>query len=283
MSGMGLLYVLLSIFAEGAGKTIDKLNFRRNRVAAQQLVFIIFIVMSLSLTAFVLLTHQAFPHFSLATLGLVALIAVVSFGSNVFEFLSLKADDLSLREPLCDFQPLAAGLIGYMLFPAERKPGFLLAFVLGGIIVYYGTHRRKLRRLQKKGMTYLLIGISLEAFLPSLYMVTLNHLAPAYVSLFRVVSVLALTSLFFPPKSRAKLTSKRSSYAVASGFIYAGGALASMYAIKELGVVLSMLLMLLGPALHYFSGYFILKENVRRGELASSLLLAVLITVTALR
>lgn len=44
-----------------------------------------------------------------------------------------------------------------------------------------------------------------------------------------------------------------------------------------------MLLMLLGPFLRYLSGYFILKENVRKGEMASSFLLALVVLVPILK
>src|SRR5665213_718503 len=280
---MGLLYLLLSIISESTAKTIDKLNFRRNRIASRQMNLLLFFAMAVCLLLYLLIAKPPLPHFALVTVGLVALIALASFGSNVFDVLSLKADDLSLREPLLDFQPIVAGLIGYMLFPAERKPGFLLAFVLGAVIVYYGTHRRKLRRLQKKGMSYLTLAICFEAFLPSIYKVTLIHLSPFYIALFRVLSVLVLSSLFFPPRNVPHLTSKKFGYAFLSGIVYAIGTVSSLYAIRELGVVLTMLLMLLGPFLRYMSGYFILKENVRKGEIASSFLLALVVLVPILR
>jgi glucose uptake protein GlcU len=279
---MGFLYLLISIFGESTAKTIDKLNFRRNRIAARQLMLLIFCAMSVSLSLFIFLTRQPFPHFTLVVLGLAVLIALVSFGSNVFDVLSLKADDLSLREPLCDFEPIAAGLVGYALFPAERRPGFLLAFLLGAIIVYYGTHRRKLRRIQKKGMTYLLLAVCLEALLPSIYNVALGHLSPFYIALLRTTSVLVLSIIFFPPKKILKFSSKKLSYSTLSGVIYAISAVGSLYAIRELGVVLTMLLMLLGPFLRYLSGYFILKENVRKGEMVSSFLLATVVMMPIL-
>lgn len=279
---MGFLYLLLSIFGESVGKTIDKLNFRRNRIAARQMQLLEFFAMSMSLLVFMVIVKHPLPRFALVSLGLVALIGVVSFASNVFDVLSLKVDDLSLREPLLDFQPIVAGLVGYALFPAERKPGFLLAFLLGAIIVYYGTHRRKLRRLQKKGMSYLLLAVAFESMLPSIYKVTLGHLSPFYIALLRSLSVLVLSSLFFAPKNTRKFSSKKFSYSFLAGMVYAVGAVASLYAIRELGVVLTMLLMLLGPFLRYFSGYFILKENVRVGEMVSSFLLALVVLVPIL-
>lgn len=283
ISSMGLFYVFLSIVAESAGKTVDKLNFKRNRIAALTEMLLGFMFMSVWITLFIALTRQPIPHFRLVSVGLISLVVLVSLLSNIFDVLSVKANDLSLREPLVDFRPIAAGLVGYLLFPAERKPGFLLAFMLGAVIVYYGSHRRKLRKFQKKGMTYLLLVTAFEALLPSIYKETVLYLSPAYIAWFRIVAIFALSLVFFPLRSARRITPNMIRYDALSGAVYTVGAVASIYAIKELGVVLTMLLLLLGPFLRYSAGYFILKENVRRGEIVSSALLAMVVMIPIIK
>jgi len=204
---MGFLYLFLSILGESSGKTIDKFNFRRNRVNPRQLLFIVFYTMTASIFGFIILTKQTFPHISLITLALLIGIAIFSFGGNVFDCLSLKADDLSLREPLVDFEPILTGFLGYLIFPAERKTAFLVAFILGALIVRWGIHRRKLRKFQSKGIYYLWIGVLLYAIVPIFYKEALVHLSPTYIAFFRVSSILLLTSIFFPPKSCLLYTS----------------------------------------------------------------------------
>lgn len=279
---MGFLSLLLSIFGESAGKTVDKLNFRRNHITVRQDMLFGFLVMSTSLLLYVMLTHQPFPRLPLAALAITTLIALFSFGQNVFDTLSVKADDISLREPLVDFEPIVAGLVGYAIFPAERKTAFLAAFLIGAFIVRWGIHRRKLRKFQIKGMFYLWIAVGLQAILPSLYKEALVYLSPTYIALFRLISVLILTSLFFPIKNLRNVTPRMVRYSLTAGIIYAIAAVASIYAIQVLGVVLTMLFFMLGPALRYLSSYFILKEKVRRGEVMSSLLLAVVVVVATL-
>jgi drug/metabolite transporter (DMT)-like permease len=279
---MGLFYVLAAVLAESAGKTVDKLNFKRNKISALAEMFLAFMFMSAWITLFIILTRQPIPRFELISTGLVALVIVLSLISNIFDVLSLKANDLSLRELLIDFEPIAAGLVGYALFPAERRPGFLLAFALGAVIVYYGTHRRKLRKFQKKGLVYLLVVVAMEALLPSVYKEAVAYLPPAYIAWFRILSIFTISLIFFPLHSIRKITSSMLRYEVLSGAIYVVGTLASIYAIKELGVVLTMLLLLLGPLLRYSAGYFILKEKVRKGELVSSFLLAVVVMLPVL-
>lgn len=100
---MGFIYLFLSIVGESAGYTIDKMNFKKNRIGFSQLMIMTFFVMTVTLFAFILISNEPIPDFTLVSLLLMGLIIVVSFGSNVFDYLSLKVDDRSLREPMIDF------------------------------------------------------------------------------------------------------------------------------------------------------------------------------------
>jgi hypothetical protein len=276
---MGFLFSFIAILCESLAKTVDKLNIRRNRTTYRQLLLLTFFGMAVLLLAFILLTKQAFPQLTLLTLGLLSLIALVSFGANIFDDLSLRVDDLSLREPMVDFGPVLAGLIGYALFPAERKPIFLLAFIFGAAVVYWGTHRRKLGKLQKRGMAYLLLSTVLNAFLPSIYQTTLAHLSPAYITLFRCAAIFILLAIFMPVRKITKLSSGKITYSFGAAMLYALESVVSLYAIMSLGVVLTMLILMLGPALRYLSGYYILKEKVHTGEMIASFLLAIIVLI----
>jgi len=280
---MGFFFLLIAVLSESSGKTLDKINFRRNKITYRQSLLLAFFFMSLFLAGFVLIARQPLPHFTLQAVGLLALVVLLSFGGNVFDEISLKTNDLSLREPLVDFEPILAGLIGYALFPSERKPIFLLAFLLGAFIVYWGSHRRKLRRLQKKGMSQLLLATAFYAFLPSIYKYALVYVSPTYIALIRCVFILVLLTIFLPVRRVTKLSPAKIRYSFSSSAFYALGAVVSIYAIQSLGVILTTLLLMLGPALRYLSSYFILKEKVRAGEVMSSALLTVVVLVSVIK
>jgi len=278
---MDFSYLITSIFAESGGKTLDKLNFRRNKIHPRQSLLLAFMVMVLSVAGYTVVTKQPFPELPLPAVLLLVGIALFSFGGNVFDEISLQKDDLSLREPLVDFEPIATGLIAYLLFPDERKPAILIAFILGAFIVRWGVHHRKLRAYQKKGMTYLWIAVVLYAIVPVFYKEALEYMPPAYIALFRIISIFILILLFFRPKRNKKLTSSMLKYGIPAGVIYAIGAVVSLYAIQSYGLVMTMLFLMLGPALRYLAGQFILHEKVRRGEVLSSLMLAVVVAIAA--
>lgn len=278
---MDFSYLFTSIVAESTGKTLDKLNFRKNKIHPRQSLLLAFLVMSLSVAGYIVLRHQSLPQLSLPAIFLLIGIALFSFGGNVFDEISLQKDDLSLREPLVDFEPIATGLLAYLLFPEERKPAILVAFILGALIVRWGVHRRKLRAYQKKGMTYLWIAVALYAIVPILYKQALDYLSPEYIALFRIISIFVLLLLFFRPKRNKKLTPSMVKYGVPAGVMYAVGAVVSLYAIQSYGLVLTMLFLMLGPALRYLAGQFILHEKVRKGEVLSSLMLAIVVAIAA--
>ncbi len=278
---MDISYLLLSIFGESAGNVFDRLNFKKTHIKIRQALFLGFLGMSFFIWLYIYVTDQPFPQFTLVPLLFIGGIILLSFSANVFDFLSLKSDDLSLREPVIDSYPIMAGLIGYAFFPAERQTIYLWAFIAGAIIIYWGLHHAKLRARQRKGLYFLLLAMALYAVLPTLYKEALEYVSPAYISGFRVVGILILSSLFLPIKSLKGLTPKRVGYAFASSFVCSIAAIASIYAIGAYGVVLTSLFFMLGPALRYLSGYFVLHEKVRRREIISSLMLSVVVAVTA--
>jgi drug/metabolite transporter (DMT)-like permease len=280
---MGFFALFLSILAESSAKTIDKVNFARTKTTPRLMMLIIFITMSAAISSYLVITQQPFPSLSLVALGLLGLIGFFSFGGNIFDVLSLKNNDLSLREPLVDFEPIAAGLLAYLLFPQQRNIVYLIAFILGTFITFWGVHRRKLRKAEKKGLMYMWLAVAFYAILPSIYQEALEFMTPSYVAFFRVSIILVLTASFFPPrKIRQTVSTKGVLLAIIAGAIYAIGAVASLYAIDVFGVVLTLLFLMLGPSLRYLSSYFILGEKVRRGEIGSSILLLIVVVFAAI-
>ncbi len=277
---MGIIFSLLAIFSESLGTTIDKLNFRKNKVTYRQLMFLIFFGMFISLALFLGFTKQPLPQLSFVALCLVVAIGLISFLGNLFDNLSLKINDISLRQPVMGFEPALAGLVGYVLFPDERKTSYVVAFILAMIIVYWGTHQRRLRKAQKRGVACVFVAVTLYALLPSLYKLTFDYMNPEQVAFFRVAIILALTMIFIPFQQR-RLSASKIKYGLGAGIVYAAGTVFSLYALDALGVMTAMLLLLLSPALIYASGYFVLKEKVRKGEIISSIAL-VLITVATI-
>jgi drug/metabolite transporter (DMT)-like permease len=278
---MDFLYPLIAVVSDSAGQTIDRLIFKKHTISAAYLMWIVFAGMFGSLYIYVMLAGKPLPAFTITIAGLLVLIALTSFTANVFDYLSLKADDITLRQPMLGFEPVLAGLFGYIFFPGERKPAFLIALILSLGVVHYGIHRRRLGKNQSRGIGYLFLAIVCYALLPSIYKTTLPHMSPEYIAFFRVTAILLLTTIFMPIKISIK-PDEKVLLGLLVGIINAVGAVASLYAYQKLGVVQTSLLLVLAPILIYISGFFILREKVHMGELVSSIGLAIIIISTTI-
>ena len=238
--------------------------------------------MAICLVPYALLSHQPTPTITTTSIVLISAIIGVSFIANVFDALSLKADNLALREPLLDFYPILAGFMGYVFFPEERSLVTLIAFAAGALVMEWGMHRLKMRSLQRKGIVYLILSVCFYAILPTLYHYALEYFSPAYITAIRVLGIILLVSFFMRPKSPRGFTVKRIGYCLASGICASVSAIAGLYAIQTYGVVTTMLFLMLAPALRYLASQYILGETVKKVEIISSLILTLIVALATL-
>jgi len=277
---MNLFLPIITVVGSAVAGTIDKINFRRNGISPNHLMMLEFFSMSLSMVLLVVARGLPLPEFSLIAAGLMLLVIGISFAANCFDFRSLQVNDISSREPVLDVTPIIAGLFGYILFPSERETGYLIILLLSIVVVYWGSYSTHLRKAQKRGMRFVLGAVVLYAFLPSLYKLMFDYFSPEYILLFRVVGILALSLIFLSSAESSHFSRDTVSLGLLSGVFFTVAGLATLYSIAILGLIVTMFLLLLAPALRYSIGYFILREKIHRREMFSSLLLVIIVSST---
>jgi drug/metabolite transporter (DMT)-like permease len=280
---VNLVFPLLAVIGESGTNIIDKFNLSKNKISPNHLMRLAFVSMSFWVLLFILLTGKSLPHLSLASALLMLLIGAVSFAGNLFDYLSLKANDLSLRQPMLGLEPLLGGFFGYLFFTSERKPEYLIAFVISTLVVLFGTYKNGMAKADAKGILYLSLAVLIYGACPSLYRLGLEHVSPEYLTLFRVAIVALLVCIFLPTKIRKdkRLKSKRF-YGLLTGIVCSLGAIAGLYAIQHLGIAQTMLLMLLSPAIMYTAGHLLFGEKVTIREVISSVCLVFIALTTVL-
>jgi len=274
---VGYIYIFAEIVTENAGKLLEKYSYKTTDVHPRESLQYRFISMTLFVGIFVFITQPGLPELTLAVCIPMGLMVLISFIGNILDEQSLKVNDLSLREPLSNLKPLLAGFMGYLIFPEERNPLLLVALILGALIVMWGIQYGKSSKQQKVGVMFLAGAIVFSAMLKNVYVLVLKNFSPEIISLVRLSSILFLLLLFFSPKKRvygSKEKAKR--YVFSAGFLYAAGSIASLYAIQSLGLVVTMLFMLLGPALRYITAYIFLGDEPDKNKIISSGLLGLI-------
>jgi drug/metabolite transporter (DMT)-like permease len=274
---MDFIYPFLAVVGEAVATTIDKLNYNKNKIKPNQLLFLLFSTMTVGLLASLIFIHEPFPAMSLEVFVLIIFMIIVSFGQNFFDYVGLHTKNLSLREPINNFEPILASFLAYLLFPSERDVKYIVAILAGTIILYIGNSNRKLRLVFDVGTIYLFLGVVCSAILASVYKLGLEHASPFYLLLFRASGVLLLVQIFFTPHIK-NLSKNQLVMGVGSGLIYIISNLARLYSIKYLGLNFTIMVLLLGPGLIYIGSSLILKEKITVKQIMTSLtLLAVVL------
>ncbi len=274
---MDFIYPLLSVVGESVAKTIDKLNYQKNKIMPNQLMFLFLGTMAAGLLISTIFIHQPIPKVSLAVAGLVLLMIVLSFGQNFFDYVGLQTKNLSLREPINNFEPILASFLAYTLFPSEQNIKYVVAILIGSAILYLSNSNKRFRLEFDRGTVYLFLGVVCSAILASVYKLGLESISPFYLLLFRVSGVLLLVQFFLKPQLR-NIRKNQAALGIVSGLIYLIGNLTRLYSIKLLGLNFTIMILMLGPVMIYIGSWFVLKEKVLPKQIvASAALLAVVI------
>ena len=280
---MVLLAPFIALLGEVAGKTIDKLNFNRHNIGSNELIVLLFGTMLAGVLVSLPIIRPPLPEVSFALGAALALMILVSFGQNYFDFKGLSMTNLAIREPIHNFKPILASSLAFAIFPSEREVKYVAAIVLGSLILYWGNSNRRFRLQWDRGVVYLFLAAVCSAVLASIYKFGLEHIDPFYLLLVRTVGILALSPLLMRRLRLRKLSRKQVGYGIAGGIAYLIGNLAEYYSIRDLGLNFTILILLLGPSLMYMACALILKERVTAKQIATSAaLLAIIILVSYL-
>lgn len=266
------MYPVLSVVGEAFGKIIDKFNYQKNKILPNQLLFLLFSTMTGGLLVSMVFIRQPIPGITGAAFGLIIFMIVVSFGQNFFDYVGLHTKNLSLREPINNFEPVLASFLAYILFPSERNIKYIIAILIGTVILYVSNSNKKLRLDFDLGTLYLFLGVVCSAVLASTYKLGLDSVSPFYLLLFRAVGVLLLIWLFFRPHI-ASIRKKQAALGVVSGLMYIVANLSKLYSIKYIGLNFTIMVFMLGPAIIYMGSSLVLREKVLPKQILASVAL----------
>lgn len=275
---MSILQPLIAIIGESIAKTIDKLNFNKNKIKPTQLIFLIFSGMFIGLISFILITQESFPILDIKLVSLILLMIIFSLAQNIFDFTGISSKNLSFREPINNFEPIMASFIAFILFPSEREIKIIVAIIIGAIVLYLGNSDKKLDLKLDKGTICLFLAMICSAILVSIYKFGLEFISPSYLFIFRVSGILLILPLLKKINFK-ELSTTQISYGLFSGFIYFGGFIFRLFSIKNLGLNFTILILLLGPALTYFLSKIILKEKIQFKKIVISFILILIIVL----
>ncbi len=279
---LNLLIPLFSSASHEFGVVFDKLNLRRNGIGFRALLFLEFSAMLAVAGGYILFANVSFPPLASLAVGLLLATILLSFAQNIFELKGIQAMQMNVREPISNLQPILTGVVAYLLFPSEGNIWYLVAIIVGVFVIVWSTQQHfSWRHLFASGSGYVFADISLSAVLDNLAKFTLLFVSPAYLSLFRIGGVLVLFGIFLRPQWN-QATSRNLGLGVATGILFGVSAITRYFAIQELGLNFTLLVMMLGPGMLYLLSYLILKERFSWRPVVGSVIIVGLIVFASI-
>ncbi len=276
---MSIIYPIIAVVSDSIGGVIDKYNFKKTKLKPETLIIIIFATMLIFMSIFLLVTRQTLPKISLFLTGILLLIIIFSFIQNFFQFKAISTDNISLLEPIKNFQPIIASFIAFVLFPSEREIKYIIAIIIGSLVLLWGNTDRDLKLKIDKGIVFYFFATIFAAILLNIYKFTLDLISPGFLFIFRILGVFMLMLIFtkFRP---GPFTKEETKFGILSGILYSLASLASLYSIVFLGLNFTIMLLLLGPAVTYTLSTSALKEKIKTKQIIASVILIALIVIT---
>jgi len=263
------------------GIIADKLVLSRYKVPVMRFIPLLFVWLAI-ITAIFLPKYGGFDYGHIADLkyiGLFVLMIALALTWNIYFYRGIQKEEIHEFELIMLLSPLVTVLLAEIFLPQERSlTTFIAAMVASGalIVTRFRHHHVKIGKVawMTIGAMVLMSGESivikqlLDVFSPvTLYFVRTAVLAFAFI-------------IMYKPKL---MVMKKEAYAltIISAIFGVMQMVLKFYGFKELGVVETTLILVLGPFLvYFFSAYYFKEKLFKRDIFAALIVVACVLYVT---
>lgn len=248
----------------GASSTIlDKVVLSRHRVDVKQFIIAMFFILWL-------VTAITMPWLggvdlvrAIAPLGIIYFLLLIFFAFvwNSIYYRVQKHETVQEFEIIVMMLPLFTATLAASLFPDERNWHVFGATIIAALALII-SHLRRDHLTFNKYSWQLIVAIFFIALEEQMRKVLLGWFEPASLYFFRTGILAVLFILAWHPN---KLTIPKKSWPhlIFSGISGAIMMILIFYGYRSLGIVLTTLILMLGPVLTYFLDFIILKEKLQ--------------------
>ena len=259
-----MIYGILASLGFAGGVLLDKFELSRRHIKIQTFIPALFLALALlSAILMLLLRVPLAPREWMEPTYLVAfpVMLALAIGWNIFYFRALVKETVQELDLILLLEPLTTIVLASFFFNTERNAQVLLAALVAALaLIIAHLHRHKVRFDQyAKGLFLAVLLMSLEVLVLK---ILLQVYHPVTLYFWRTLGVFVVTTGMFKP-----VWSKLHIIDVASiGLTALFGVLQMVsryYGYNSAGVVLTTLLLLLGPILVEVISVFILHERLQ--------------------
>lgn len=257
-----LLQVFAAIF-NAASTILDKVALSRHRTDVHNFIIAIFVFLSLftALTLPWLGAINTSRAFSILGIFYFILLIFFAFVWNAIYYRAQQHETVQEFEIIVMMQPLFVSLMAAVIFADERNWHILIAAFIASLSLI-ACHLRRDHLSFNRYTSLLLLAVLFIAAETQVRKVLLDWYQPASLYFLRTGVLTILFILIWRPV-KFTIPKKAWPHIVISGLLGSAMMILTFYGYQNLGIVLTTLILMLGPILTYLIDFLILKEKLR--------------------
>lgn len=264
-----LAQIFASIF-NAFSTILDKVVLSRHRADVHNFIIAIFIFLWLftGLSLPWLGSIDSPKAFSIIGIFYLILLVIFALIWNIIYYRVQQHETVQEFEVIVMMQPLFISLMAAIIFTDERNWHVLAATIIASLALILSHLRRDHLQFDKYSR-YLLLAVFFIAAETQMRKLLLDWYSPAALYFIRT-GILTVLFIFIWHPAKLAIPKKSWPHIIISGFFGAIMMVLSFYGYKNLGVVLTTLILMLGPVLTYLLDFIILKEKLRPRIIAAA-------------
>ena len=274
-----ILIPVLAAITYACSILFAKYGLTRRRISIRDYIPGIF----LSLTAFSVLTLFKWGHADTTALfkahNLILLIALVVTAAiwNLLYYIGLSKEKLNTTEGIIILMPLFTIALSWVVTPDNFDFRIAASVVAATLLVALAYRPKKLVRFDIYGLMLIVsvILMSVENVLASILLRT-GSLSPAMLYAIRTASIFIIFYAYYRPKL-SKLGPRTIGLLTVSGFVGTSAMLLRFYGLRDAGITLTAIILILVPIIVFSSAMLFFHERMKPKRLLAMLAIGVII------
>ncbi|MEK9156201.1 MAG: DMT family transporter [Patescibacteria group bacterium] len=262
-----MLTVLFASIGYAGAVVTDKVILSKNRVPVMRFIPLLFILLAV-ITALLLPLFGSIDwagFLSIKYLAFFTLMIVAAVTWNVFYYQGIQKENLTEFELIMLFSPLATVMLASIFLPAERDWSTLGAGVLASVALIGSRFRRHHWEVSRAAKRTILAMI-LMSFESILIKEVLAVMSPVMLYFIRTTVIAIVFLVLYRPKLSA-LSPTAYGLIIITAIFSTAMMVLKFYGFRDLGVVETTTVLLLGPLFVYLFCYLYFKERLYKRDL----------------
>jgi len=269
---------LLAALAHAASMILAKVGLTRRRISIRDFIPGLFLFLTLfSAMTLVPFGYIQLSAFNVVVLGQLGAIIVVSIMWNVLYYMALRKEKANTSEGIMILVPLVTMGASWLVDPSDFNVQIVMAAVVATAIVAWVYHNKKSLRVGRDGLLLggAVVFMALENVLVA-QLLQQQIISPATLYAMRTFMVFLVLCAYYRPSFK-RLNRKTLWFLAGSALVGASAMLLKFYGLRDAGVTLTALALILTPVFTFCGAALFLREKLKPSRVVALVAISLLV------